>query len=69
MLAICDYIENAATLQGDQKVFYNKKYPSNTKIFYLFIFRLTCEIKCRIAMVKTAFNKKRAILLAHWTWN
>ena len=31
--------------------------------------RCTCEIKCRIAMVKAAFNKKRALLLAHWTWN
>ena len=29
----------------------------------------TCEIKCRIAMAKAAFNKKNAILLAHWTWN
>jgi hypothetical protein len=29
----------------------------------------TCEIKRRIAMVKAVFNKKRAILLAHWTWN
>jgi len=26
-----------------------------------------CEIKSRIAMVKAAFNKKRAVLLAHWT--
>jgi hypothetical protein len=31
--------------------------------------RYTCEIKCRIAMAKAAFNKKRAFLLAHWTWN
>jgi hypothetical protein len=31
--------------------------------------RCTCEIKCRIAMAKAAFNKKRALLLAHWTWN
>ena len=29
----------------------------------------TCEIKCRIAMAKTAFSKKRAVLLAHWNWN
>ena len=31
--------------------------------------RCTCEIKCRIAMTKAAFNEKRALLLAHWTWN
>ena len=31
--------------------------------------RCTCEVKCRIAMAKAAFNKKRALLLAHWTWN
>jgi hypothetical protein len=31
--------------------------------------RCTCEIKCRIAMAKAAFNKKRAFLLAHWTSN
>jgi hypothetical protein len=31
--------------------------------------RCTCEIKCRIAMVKTAFNKKRTLFLAYWTWN
>ena len=32
--------------------------------------RCTCEIKCRIAMAKAAFNKKRSLfLLAHWTWN
>ena len=32
--------------------------------------RCTCEIKCRIAMAKAAFNKKRILfLLAHWTWN
>ena len=32
--------------------------------------RCTCEIKCRIAMAKAAFNKKRTFfLLAHWTWN
>jgi len=31
--------------------------------------RNTGEIKCRIALAKAAFNKKRAILLAHWTWN
>jgi hypothetical protein len=29
--------------------------------------RRTCEIKCKIAMVKAAFNKKRALLLALWT--
>jgi hypothetical protein len=29
--------------------------------------RCTCEIKCRIAMAKAAFNKKRTFLLAHWT--
>jgi hypothetical protein len=27
--------------------------------------RCTSEIKCRIAMTKAAFNKKRAFLLAH----
>jgi hypothetical protein len=31
--------------------------------------RCTCEIKCRIAMAKAAFNKKRTLLLTHWTWN
>ena len=31
--------------------------------------RRTGEINCRIAMAKAAFNKKRAILPAHWTWN
>jgi hypothetical protein len=31
--------------------------------------RCTCEIKCRIAMAKATFNKKRTFLLAHWTWN
>jgi hypothetical protein len=31
--------------------------------------RCTGEIKCRIAMAKAAFNKKRNLLLAHWTWN
>jgi len=31
--------------------------------------RCTCEIKCRIAMAKAAFNKKGLFLLAHWTWN
>ena len=29
--------------------------------------RCTCEIKWRIAVAKAAFNKKRALLLAHWT--
>jgi hypothetical protein len=28
--------------------------------------RCTCEIKSRIAMEKAAFNRKRAVLLAHW---
>jgi hypothetical protein len=31
--------------------------------------RCTCDIKCRIAISKAPFNKKRAFLLAHWTWN
>ena len=31
--------------------------------------RCTCEIKCRTAMAKAAFNKKRLFLPAHWTWN
>jgi hypothetical protein len=31
--------------------------------------RCTCEIKCRIAMAKAAFNNKGLFLLAHWTWN
>ena len=31
--------------------------------------RCICEIKCRIAMAKAAFNKKKALFLAHWTWN
>jgi hypothetical protein len=36
--------------------------------------RCTCEIKCRIAMAKAAFNMKHStrrglFLLAHWAWN
>ena len=31
--------------------------------------RCTCEIKCRIAMAKAAFNKKRTFLLAYCTCN
>ena len=31
--------------------------------------RWTCEIKCRIAMAKSAFNKWELFLIAHWTWN
>ena len=31
--------------------------------------RCTCEIKCRIAMAKAAFNKKRALFTANWTRN
>ena len=31
--------------------------------------RCTCEIKCRIAMAKAAFNKKGLFLLARCTWN
>jgi hypothetical protein len=31
--------------------------------------RCTCEIKCRIAMAKAAFNKKRALFTSKWTWN
>jgi hypothetical protein len=31
--------------------------------------RCTCEIISRIAVVKAAFNKKRAFLLAKWTWD
>jgi hypothetical protein len=31
--------------------------------------KCTCEIKCRIAMAEAAFNKKRTLLLARWTWN
>ena len=31
--------------------------------------RCTCEIKCRIPMAKAAFNKRRTLLLAHWTCN
>jgi len=27
------------------------------------------SMACRIAMAKAAFNKKRALILAHWTWN
>jgi len=29
--------------------------------------RCTYEIKSKSAMAKAAFNKKRALLLAHWT--
>jgi hypothetical protein len=50
-------------------------------IIYLFIYlfgavhgntlpndgRCTCEIKPRISMAKTAFNKRRALSLARWT--
>jgi hypothetical protein len=31
--------------------------------------RRTCEIRCRIAMAKAAFNKNRLFLLAYWTCN
>jgi len=31
--------------------------------------RCTCETKCRIAMAKAAFKRRRLFLLAHWTWN
>jgi hypothetical protein len=31
--------------------------------------RCTCEIKSWTAMARAAFNKKRALLLAKWTWN
>jgi hypothetical protein len=31
--------------------------------------RCTCEIKCRIAMAKAAFNKGGLFLLAHLIWN
>ena len=31
--------------------------------------RCTCEIKCRTAMAKAAFNKKRAHFTSTWTWN
>jgi hypothetical protein len=31
--------------------------------------RCIYEIKSKIAMAKAAFNKKRALLLAKWTWN
>jgi hypothetical protein len=31
--------------------------------------RCTCKIKCRIAVAKAAFNKKRNFLLGHWTCN
>jgi hypothetical protein len=31
--------------------------------------RCTCGIKSTIVMKKAAFNKKRALLLAKWTWN
>jgi hypothetical protein len=27
----------------------------------------TCEIKCRIAMAKAEFNKKKNLLPANWT--
>jgi len=29
--------------------------------------RCTCEIKCRIAMAKAAFNNKRALFTSTWT--
>ena len=31
--------------------------------------RCTCEIKCRIAMVKLHSTRRGIFLLAHWTWN
>ena len=31
--------------------------------------RCTCEIKFRIDMAEAVFDKKRNLLLAHWTWN
>jgi hypothetical protein len=30
--------------------------------------RCTCEIKSRIAVARAAFNNKRAVLPAKWTW-
>jgi hypothetical protein len=30
--------------------------------------RCTCEIKCRIAMAKAAFNKKRALFTGTLDW-
>jgi len=31
--------------------------------------RCTCEIKCRIAMLKLHLTRRGLFLLAHWTWN
>ena len=31
--------------------------------------RCTCEIKCRIAMAKAAFNNKKNLLPVHWIWS
>ena len=31
--------------------------------------RCTCEIKCRIAMTKVAFNNKKNFLPVHWIWS
>ena len=57
------------------KIMIDQKQIENVEFFkYLGIIltndgRFTCEIKCRIAMAKAAFNKMRTLLLAHWTWN
>jgi hypothetical protein len=48
---------------------------TNTELFTRMLIWLTndgrcaCEIKSRIAMAKAAFNKKRALFKAKWTWN
>ena len=57
------------------KIMIGQKQLENVETFkYLGIIltndgRCTCEIKCRIAMANAAFNKKKTLLLAHWTWN
>jgi hypothetical protein len=54
----------------DQKQLKNVKYFKYLGSILTNDGRCTCEIKCRIAMAKATFNKKRTLfLLAHWTWN
>ena len=58
---------SAVTIMIDQKYLENVeclKYFGSMLTNYG---RCTCEIKYRIAMAKAAFNKKKTLLLAHWT--
>jgi hypothetical protein len=37
--------------------------------FSISVVKCTFETKSRVPMARVAFNKKRAFLLAKWTWN